>query len=157
LRWLAPKGPDTDYEINLKPDFKPPFRLLSGLSQVDVKAQKEWLDNNLEKGLTRPSSSSAAFPMVFIKKKEGLLRPYLDDWKLNQGTIKDRSPLPLIAKMLAQLSKAKYISKIDMCHSFSLIRVRGANAWKTAICIRYGLFEFLVMPFGLTNTPATFQ
>jgi hypothetical protein len=95
--------------------------------------------------------------MPFVKKKEGLLRPSINYQKLNQGTIKDRYPLPLITETLARLSKAKYISRIDIYNAFSLIRVQDEDVWKIAIYTRYGLFESLAMPFGLTNAPPTFQ
>jgi hypothetical protein len=95
--------------------------------------------------------------MLFFKKKEGLLRPCIDYEKLNQGTIKDQYPLPLITEMLAQLSKARYFSKIDICDTYSLIRIQDEDVWKTAIHTYYGLFKSLVMLFGLTTVPATFQ
>jgi hypothetical protein len=47
-----------------------------------------------------------------MKKKEGSLRACIDYWKLNQGTMKDQYPLPLITETLAQLFKVKYLSKI---------------------------------------------
>jgi hypothetical protein len=123
LRWLPPKRPNIDHEITPIPDFQSPFRHLYGLLQAGLKAHKKWLDDNLKKGFIRPSSFLAAFPMLFVKKKEGRLRPSIDYWKLNQGTIKGRYPLPLITAILAWLSKAKYISKIDIHDTYSLIRV----------------------------------
>jgi hypothetical protein len=99
----------------------------------------------------------ATSSILFIKKKEGVSRLCIDYQKLNPGTIKDQSPLQLITETLPQLSKAKYISKIDICDAFSLIRVRDQDDSMTAICTHYGFFESLVIPFGLTNAPATFQ
>jgi hypothetical protein len=55
-------------EINLKPDFQPPFGPLYGLSQIELKAQKEWLNNNLKTGFRQPSSSPAPSLMLFVKK-----------------------------------------------------------------------------------------
>jgi hypothetical protein len=59
--------------------------------------------------------------------------------------------------MLAHLSKAKYISEIDICNVYQPIRISDKDVWKRAICTYYGLFESLVMPFGLTNVLAIFQ
>ena len=95
--------------------------------------------------------------MLFVKKKEGSLRPYLDYRGLNKGTIKDRYPLPLIDETLTRIAKAKIVTKIDIRDAHNLIRITEGDEWKTALRTRYGLFEFLVMPFGLTNAPATFQ
>jgi hypothetical protein len=61
--------------------------------------------------------------MPFAKKKEGSLRPCIDYWKLNQGTINDKYPLPWIMEALSQLLTAKYISKIDFCEAYSLIEI----------------------------------
>ena len=127
------------------------------MSQNELKAQKEWIDDNLAKGFIRPSSSPAASPMLFVKKKEGSLRPCLDYRGLNKGTIKDRYPLPLIDETLTRIAKAKIVTKIDIRDAYNLIRIKEGDEWKTALRTRYGLFEFLVMPFGLTNAPATFQ
>ena len=95
--------------------------------------------------------------MLFVKKKEGSLRPCLDYRGLNKGTIKDRYPLPLIDETLTRIAKARIVTKIDIRDAYNLICIKEGDEWKTALRTRYGLFEFLVMPFGLTNAPATFQ
>jgi transposase InsO family protein/predicted aspartyl protease len=156
-RQLPPHRPGVDHEINLEPGFVPPFGALYSMSQTELKAQKEWLDDMLTKGFMRPSSSPAAASMLFVKKKEGSLRPCLDYRGLNKGTIKDRYPLPLINETLNRIAKAKVITKIDIRDAYNLIRIKEGDEWKTALRTRYGLYEFLVMPFGLTNAPATFQ
>ena len=80
------------------------------MSQNELKAQKEWIDDNLAKGFIRPSSSPAASPMLFVKKKEGSLQPCLDYRGLNKGTIKDRYPLPLIDETPTRIAKAKIVN-----------------------------------------------
>ena len=95
-RRSPPHRPHIDHEFNLIPGFVPPYGPLYNMSQNELKAQKEWIDDNLAKGFIRPSSSPAASPMLFVKKKEGSLLPCLDYRGLNKGTIKDRYPLPLI-------------------------------------------------------------
>ena len=95
--------------------------------------------------------------MLFVKKKEGSLRPCLDYRGLNKGTIKDRYTLLLIDETLTRIAKAKIVTGIDIRDAYNLIRIKEGDEWKTALRTRYDLFEFLVMPFGLTNAPATFQ
>jgi hypothetical protein len=51
LQQLLSIGPGIDQEITLKPDFHPSPRPVYRLPQAELKAQKEWLDDNLEKGL----------------------------------------------------------------------------------------------------------
>jgi len=50
----------------------------------------------------------------YILKKDGLLRLVQDYRKLNQVTIKDKTPLPLIREVIDKLKKAKYFNKLDL-------------------------------------------
>jgi len=94
---------------------------------------------------------------LFVKKKEGSLRLCVNYTGLNEGTIKNRYPLPLVKVTFMQLSRAKIFTKLHIRGAYNLIRMRAGEEWKPACRTRYGLFESLVMPFGLTNAPATFQ
>ena len=76
---------------------------------------------------------------------------------LNEITIKDRCPLPLISETLDRLVGAAYYTKLDLKHAYQRIRIKAGDEWKTAFRTRYGHFEYLVMPFGLAHAPATFQ
>jgi hypothetical protein len=146
-----------DHSIPLKEGSQPPFGPLYSLSRNELIAVREWLDKNLRRGWIRNSSSPAGAPMLFVKKADGSLRLCVDYRGLNEITIKDRYPLPLIRETLAQLSKAKYFTKLDIKDAYYLLRMAEGEEWKTAFRTRYGLFESLVMPMGLTNAPATFQ
>jgi hypothetical protein len=75
---------------------------------------------------------------------------------LNDITVKNRYPIPLIRETLDRLSRAKYFSKLDIIAAFNTIRIKEGNEWKTAFNTRYGQYEYLVMPFGLCNAPRTF-
>jgi hypothetical protein len=146
-----------DHKIDLKEGFTPPFGPLYSLSRPELVALKEWLEENLSKGFIRASSSAAGSPILFVKKGDGSLRLCVDYRGLNEGTLKDRYPLPLIQETLMRLSQAKYFTKLDVRGAYNLVRMREGDEWKTAFRTRYGLYESLVMPFGLTNAPATFQ
>jgi hypothetical protein len=62
----------------------------------------------------------------------------------------------LITETFAKSFKAKYLSKIDIYNTYSLVGEREKDVWKTAIFTCYGLFEFLVILFGLTTAPTIF-
>jgi hypothetical protein len=146
-----------DYWIPLKEGFTPPFGPIYSLSRTELEALKKWLDENLSKGFIHASSSPAGAPILFVKKSDGSLCLCIDYRGLNEGTIKNRYPLPLLHDMLLCLQKAKYFTKLDIRGAYNLVRIAEGEEWKMAFRTCYGLFESLVMPFGLTNTPADFQ
>ena len=146
-----------DLSIELDPGKQPPFGPIYSLSELELKALSEWIEENLSKGFIRASSSPAGAPILFVKKKDGSLRLCVDYRALNNITIKNRYPLPLIPEALDRLRKATVYTKLDLRGAYNLVRVKSGDEWKTAFRTRYGHFECLVMPFGLTNAPAVFQ
>src|SRR6266566_2610671 len=153
---LPPRRP-YDHTIPIKEGNEPPFGALYGMSQEELKALKEYIEDNMTKGFIRASSSPAGAPVLFVKKADGSLRLCVDYRGLNEVTIKNRYPLPLIRETLDRLAKAKWYTKLDLRWGYHQIRIAEGEEWKTAFRTRYGLFEYNVMPFGLTNAPATFQ
>jgi RNase H-like domain found in reverse transcriptase/Reverse transcriptase (RNA-dependent DNA polymerase)/Integrase zinc binding domain len=135
----------------------PPFGPLYNLSSSELAELRIYLDDALSKGWIRRSTSPAGSPILFVPKKGGGLRLCVDYRGLNQVTIKDRCPLPLISETLDRLQGCKFFTKLDLKDAYHRIRIKAGDEWKTAFRTRYGHFEYLVMPFGLSNAPATFQ
>lgn len=152
-----PPHREHDHDIRLMEGKSPPFGPLYPMSREELRALKEWLEENLRKGFVRPSSSPAASPVLFVKKPDGGLRFCVDYRGLNNITVKDRYPLPLIKESLNNLKGMKYFSKIDIVAAFNNVRMKQGQEYLTAFRTRFGLYESLVMPFGLTGAPATFQ
>ena len=75
---------------------------------------KKQLDEMLQKGYIRPSSSPWGAPAIFVGKKDGSLRMCVDYRALNDVTIKNKYPLPRINDLFDQLSGAQVFSKIDL-------------------------------------------
>ena len=98
-----------------------------------------------------------ASPFFFVKKKDGALRPTQDYRKLNEATIKNRYPLPLVSELIDRLHASKIFTKMDVRWGYNNIRIKEGDEWKAAFRTNMGLFEPTVMFFGLTNSPATFQ
>jgi hypothetical protein len=84
-------------------------------------------------------------------------RVVLDFRKLNDVTVGDSFPIPVISDILDSLGKSKYFSTVDCASGFWQIPVRIENRPKTAFSMEYGHFEYKSMPFGLKGAPATFQ
>jgi hypothetical protein len=100
-------------------------------------ATKKYLDEHLDKGFIRPLGLSSAAPVLLVRKPGGGLRFCVDYRGLNDITVKNRYPIPLIRETLDRLSKAKYFSKLDIIAAFNTIRVKEGNEWKTAFNTRY--------------------
>ena len=141
----------------MTPDFKPTDCKVYPLTGDEQKALEEFLDENLHTKRIPPSKSPMASPFFFVKKKDGKLRPVQDYRKLNEMTIKNRYPLPLIKELVDHLKGSKIFTKLDVRWGYNNIRIKEGDKWKAAFRMNRGLFEPTVMFFGLTNSPATFQ
>jgi hypothetical protein len=151
-----PPERDVEFGIELKPGTTPISRRSYRMPPNELAELKTQLQDLLEKGFIRPSSSPWGCPAIFIKKKDQTLRMCMDYRHLNEVTIKNKYPLPRIDILFDQLTGARVFSKIDLRSDYHQIRIRPEDIPKTAFTTRYGLFEYLVMSFGLTNAPAHF-
>ena len=147
----------TDHAIELKPGTEPPFMRMYNMSPAELRALEDYINEALAKGWIRESKSPAGAPILFIPRKSGELRLCVDYRGLNEITIKNRYPLPLVNELLDRLNGSTVFSKLDLRNAYHRIRIKEGDEWKTAFRTRYGHYEYLVMPFGLTNAPATFQ
>ena len=95
--------------------------------------------------------------MLFVKKKDGMLRLCVDYRQLNKMTVKNKYPLPMIDDFFDQLRGASVFSKIDLRSGYHQLRIKDTNVHKTTFRTWYGHYEFLVMPFGLTNASSAFM
>jgi hypothetical protein len=151
-----PPERDVKFVIELKPDTAPISRRSYQMPPNELAELKTQLQDLLEKGFIRPSSSPWGCPTIFVKKKDQTLQMCVDYRPLNEVTIKNKYPLPWIDILFDQLTGARVFSKIDLRSGNHQIRIRPEDIPKTAFTTRYGLFEYLVMSFGLTNAPAHF-
>ena len=95
--------------------------------------------------------------MLFVKKKDGSFRLYIDYRQLNNVAIKNKYPLPRIDDLFDQLQGARCFSKIDLRSGYHQLWIRNDDVPKTTFRTRYGHYEFLVMSFGLINAPTAFM
>ncbi|SPC65773.1 related to pol protein [Ustilago sp. UG-2017b] len=152
-----PHHTEHDLHLELVEGSKPPQGPLYLKGPKEMSELRRYLEENLEKGFIRPSKSPARSPVLFVPKKDGGLRLCVDYRGLNEITVKNRAPLPLIEEQLFLLRKARIYTKLDLRAAYNLIRIAKGDEWKTAFGTQLGLYEYLVMPFGLANAPAHFQ
>lgn len=92
-----------DHAIDLKPEAELSRTKAYPMSPVEQEELNRFIQENLAKGYIRPSESEMASPVFFIKKKDGSLCLVQDYRKLNQITVKNRYPLPLISEIVDKL------------------------------------------------------
>ena len=108
-----PEHASHDHAIDLLPGKQPPHRPIYSLSPNELEVLRKYLQDNLNRGWIRPSKSPAGAPILFVQKKDGSLRLCVDYRGLNEVTIKNRHPLPLVQESLDRLAGAKIYTKQD--------------------------------------------
>jgi hypothetical protein len=152
-----PPDRDVEFVIELQPGTAPISKRPYRMPPKELAKLKNQLQELLDKGYIRSSSSPWGCPALFVKEKDGSLRLCVDYRPLNAVTIKNKYPILRIDVLFDQLSGARVFSKIDLRSSYHQIKIQPCDIPKTAFSTRYGLYEFLVMFFGLTNAPAYFM
>jgi len=95
--------------------------------------------------------------VFFLGKKDGSKRMVMDYHNLNDQTIKNNYPLPLITKLIDNMGSKKVFTKMDLRWGFNNVRIKEGDEWKGVFTMHISSFEPTVMFFGMTNPPATFQ
>ena len=123
------------------------------MSCEELLVLKEYWRRTWRKG----SFATHEAPVLFVKKAGGSLRFCVEYRGLNEMTIKNRFPFPLIQETLARLQNARWYTKLELRDGYYYLRISEGKEWKTAFRTRYGHFEYQVMPFGHTNASGSFQ
>ena len=145
------------YAIELQEGQQPPYRPIYSLGPVELKTLKIYIKTNFANSFIRPLKSPTGAPILFVGKPDGSLRLCVDYWGLNNLTIKNRYPLPLIGESLDRLGRAKRFTQLDLTSAYHRMRIKEGDEWKTAFWTRYSHFKYQMMPFGLSNAPVSLQ
>ena len=146
-----------DHAIEVKERFMPRKGKVYPLSREEREEVREFIKEQLRKGYIQPSKSPQTAPVFFVGKKDGKKRMVQDYRYLNEWTIKNNYPLPLISDVLENIRTKKLFTKMDLRWEYNNVRIKEGDEWKAAFTMLEGSFELTVMFFGLTNSPATFQ
>ena len=130
-----------------------PYRIPQAL-QGQVRQE---LDEMLAHGIIERSTSDWASPLVIVRKKDSTLRLCVDYRRLNSESKMDAYPIPRVDDLIDQVSRAPYITTLDLTKGYWQVPVAVEDREKTAFTTPFGLFQFTRMPFGLKGAPATFQ
>eukprot|EP00253_Pinus_taeda_P017619 PITA_17619 len=127
------------------------------MSAIKMNEIKHQVQEFLDQGVIRPSSSPCMTSIILVLKKDSRWRMCMDYHALEKISIKNRYPLPRIDDLLDQLKNVVYFTKLDLHNDCHQVRIAEHDVWKTTFKTKQGLFKWMVMPFRLCNAPTTFM
>ncbi|GKF04891.1 putative reverse transcriptase domain-containing protein, partial [Tanacetum coccineum] len=98
-----PPPRQVEFRIDLVSGAAPTARAPYRLAPSEMKELSVQLQELLEKGFIRPSSSLWGAPVLFVNKKDGSFRMCIDYYELNKLTVKNRYPFPRTDDLFDQL------------------------------------------------------
>ena len=146
-----------DFGIELHPGTLPISMTPHRMAPVELQELRVQLQELLDKGFIRPSTSPWGASVLVAKKRGKTLRLCIGYRQLNRVIIQNRYLLPRIDDLFDQLRGARVYFKIDLRTGYHQLKVRETDIPKTVFRTRYGHFEFTVMHIGLTNGLAAFM
>jgi len=145
-----------DHAIDLKETFKLWKGRIYPLSKNKRKEVQNFVEEQLRKKYIRLSKSPQTSPVFFVGKKDGSKQMVMDYHNLNDQTVKNNYPLPLITELIDNIGSKKVFTKMDLRWGFNNVRIKEGDEWKRAFTMHIGFFKPTVMFFGITNSPAIF-
>ena len=130
---------------------------LRAMSEPKLQFMKKFVEVHLKKGFIKASSAPCLSSIMLTVKLGRSVQFCVDYRRLNEFTVKDAYPIPLIKETLVQLKNAKVLTKIDIQQVFYKLRMAVDLEDYTTFSCRFGAFKWKILPFGLTGGPASWQ
>ena len=130
-----------------------PYRIPNKL----LPAVRKHIEELLQKGIIRPSSSPHASPAFPLVKFNGDRRLLIDFRRLNAITTKNPYLNKRVDDLLYHLQGSRVFTSLYLKKKYYQLEVGTEDIEKTSFVLPFGHFEFLRMPFGLVDAPMTFQ
>ena len=154
----VPPSRGVEHRIVLVPGaVPPPVRPLRHQSSKDLAFFEEYTRELVAAGKMQLSNSPFGAMALIVRKKDGTSRVVIDYRDLNELTVKNKYPLPLMDELFDRVTGAQYFTKLDLKGGFHQILIHEDDRAKTAFRTRYGSYEYRVLPMGLCNAPGTFM
>ena len=115
------------HAIKLQDGKQPPYVPIYSLGLVELETLKTYIKTHLKFGFIWPFKSPAGAFIQFDKKPDGSFWLCVDYWGLNNLTIKNQYPLPLIGEALDRLGRAKQFTQLDLTNVYHRMRIREGN------------------------------
>ena len=118
-----PPNREVKFKIDLIPGAKPVAKAPYRLAPPEMKELMTQLQELLDKGFIRPSTSPWGAPVLFVRKKDGTMRLCIDYRELNKLTVKNKYPLPRIDDLFDQLQGANLKHPVPKTKRLNLVYV----------------------------------
>ncbi len=115
------------YAIKLINNTQPFYKPIYALSLMELETLKTYIKTHLKIGFIRPFKSPASAPILFDKKPNSSLYLCVNYQGLNNLTIKNQYPLPLIGKSLDRLGEAKWFTQLDLTNAYHRMRIQEGD------------------------------
>lgn len=150
------------HEIDLIPGTSPIFVKQYRIPEGNRKEVNRQIDELEKNGIIEPSNSPWNFPILLVPKKENSkgekqYRLVVDFRRLNEVTVNQSFPIPLIDEILDLLGKSSIFTTLDVQGAFHQIMVRPEDRELLSFQSGHRKMQFVRMPFGLINSPRTWQ
>ncbi len=128
------------------------------IPHIKIDIVKEMIKDMLEQGIIQESNSPWNSPIFLVPKKDGTFSPGIDFRRVNEVTVVDYYPLPVLRDLLMCLGRLnKVFSSLDLLSGYWQLPMTPESRESKAFSTPNGHFEWIRMPFVLKGAPLTFQ